>query len=75
MKNVGEFKEGTCFDMGSGLRIPFWKDRWCGNSTLMEALPSLFRLACNKEAKIADYWVYSGEDGDWNVEMRRHLND
>lgn len=44
---------------------------------MMES-PTLFHLARNKEAKVKDYWVpmiNSSEDGAWNVDLRRGLND
>lgn len=75
MNNTEEFKEGIWLELGSGSRILFWKDCWCNNSTLMTISPSLFSLARNKDAKVTDYWVNSEEGGDWNLEMRRHLND
>ena len=42
--------------LGDGRRINFWTDVWCGEEALRSRYPSLFNLAPNKEAKIADIW-------------------
>lgn len=70
-----EYKEDIRFEMGSGERIRFWKDKGCRDHTLESVVPSLFNLARNKEAKVADYWVQMEGGGDWNVDLRRRLND
>ena len=40
--------------LGDGRWINFWKDVWCGEEALCSSYPSLFNLALNKEAKIAN---------------------
>jgi hypothetical protein len=42
------------FEVGGGARTKFWHDLWCGNSTLKEAFPVLFGIACAKDASVAD---------------------
>ena len=42
------------FAVGDGKRIKFWKDRWCGDSSLNIVFPSLFTLASVKEAWMGD---------------------
>ena len=44
------------FVIGDGQRFNFWKDRWCGDSPLNIAFPSLFAFACAKEAWVRDSW-------------------
>ena len=44
------------FSLGDGKRINFWKDVWCGEEALCSIYPSLFNLALNKEATVADTW-------------------
>ncbi|RVW29484.1 hypothetical protein CK203_093718 [Vitis vinifera] len=44
------------FRVGNGRRVRFWRDRWCGDSPLCVLFPSLFVLAVDKEARVADIW-------------------
>ncbi|RVW94296.1 putative ribonuclease H protein [Vitis vinifera] len=65
-----------CFFFGGdGKRVRFWKDKWCGNTPLCEAYPSLFDLAVSKDAKVADCWDSMGEVGGWNPHFLRPFND
>ena len=43
------------FGVGDGTHIRFWHDIWCGEQSLKEAFPELFRIASNKEAWVKDY--------------------
>ncbi|RVW65596.1 putative ribonuclease H protein [Vitis vinifera] len=63
------------FSVGDGKRVRFWKDKWCGNTPLCEAYPSLFDLAVSKDAKVADCWDSMGEVGGWNSRFLRPFND
>ena len=47
--------------------INFWKDVWCGEEALCSRYPSLFNLALNKEAKIADIWDRDRGVGGWEL--------
>ena len=38
------------FEVGDGKRTKFWKDSWCGDTTLIDVYPSLFTIACAKNA-------------------------
>ena len=56
------FDKISCFisfevDVGSNKK--FWHDSWCGDQSLKEAFPKLFRNACNKEDSMVDYLRYS----------------
>lgn len=44
-------------------------------TALMVEAPSMYMLAVNKEDKVADCWVLMGEGGNWNINLRRNLND
>ncbi|RVW91675.1 LINE-1 reverse transcriptase-like [Vitis vinifera] len=48
------------FSVGNGRRVKFWKDNWCGNSTLCNSFPSLYAFASYKEAWIDEMWDHSG---------------
>ena len=53
----------------------FWKDPWCGETTLCNAFPTLFNLVVHKDARLADVWDSSREDGGWSPVFLRHFND
>ena len=38
------------------MRVRFWRDKWCRDSPLCMSFPSLFALADDKEAWVADIW-------------------
>ena len=42
------------FLVGNGLRVRFWRDRWCGDSPLCVSFSSLFVLTDDKDAWVAD---------------------
>ena len=44
------------FKVGSGNRVKFWKDRWCGDVSLRDVFPNLFSIAYSKDARLADAW-------------------
>ena len=44
------------FVVGDGKRTRFWKDSWCGDTSPIEAYPSLFTIACAKNAWLGDVW-------------------
>ena len=63
------------FSLGDGKRVRFWKNIWCGNSSLCEAFPSLFDLAVSKDAWVADCRDSMGEEGGWTPCFLRPFND
>ena len=58
-----------------GRMINFWKDVWCGGEALCARFPSLFNLALNKEARVADIWESDFGVGGWSPTFLRFLND
>ncbi|RVW98222.1 hypothetical protein CK203_031888 [Vitis vinifera] len=46
-------------ELWGGLRVSFWKDKWCGTSPLCVSFTSLFALAVAKEAWVSDLWTVS----------------
>uniref|UniRef100_A0A2N9ESY8 PARP catalytic domain-containing protein n=1 Tax=Fagus sylvatica TaxID=28930 RepID=A0A2N9ESY8_FAGSY len=65
------------FVVGQGTRVSFWKDKWCGDTSLMVLFPTLFTCFSNREATIAE--VFSGLDSrgvrEWNVTFVQDFND
>ena len=74
-KEWPSFSQNSVFTLGDGRRINFWKDIWCGEEALCFTYPSLFNLASNKEAKIADIWDRDRGAGSWSPNFLRPLND
>ena len=69
------FFQNAAFVLGDGRRINFWSDVWCGGEALRDRFPTLFNLATNKEAKVADIWDIREGDGCWSPTFLRALND
>ncbi|RVW44985.1 putative ribonuclease H protein [Vitis vinifera] len=65
------------FKVGNGIRVSFWRDRWCGESPLCMSFPSLFALTVEKEAWVADIWdpLVEGGWGGSNPCFLRAFND
>ena len=74
-KEWSSFFQNAVLSLGDGRRINFWKDVWCGEEALCSKYPSLFNLALNKEAKIADIWDRDSGGGNWAPTFLRPLND
>ena len=53
------------FVVGQVTRVSFWKDKWCGDTSLMILFPTLFTCSSNKEATIADVLSGPNPRGVW----------
>ena len=49
----------------------FWKDKWCGDSSLRELFPELFSIGTSKDAWVSEIW----EDGVWSPRFTRWFHD
>ena len=74
-KEWPSFFQSSVFVLGDGRRINFWKDVWCGGEALCARFPSLFNLALNKEARVADIWESGVGARGWSPTFLRSLND
>ena len=65
------------FVIGTGDRILFWSDRWCGDRPLKDVFPDLYACASNRQATIASTLIRSasGSHPEWNVHFVRNFND
>jgi mannosylglycoprotein endo-beta-mannosidase len=61
--------------VGSGVRVSFWQDVWCGDIPLSLAFPVVYSLALNKEATVAEYVEVNDGIVAWNVSFVRSAND
>ena len=46
----------SCFIIGNGRKVKFWKDLWCEDQALKDVFPNLFQLAVNKDRWVFDAW-------------------
>ena len=49
-ERLEDINSRTSFSVDNGKRVKFWKDQWCGDSTLRESFPSLYCVAMTKDA-------------------------
>ncbi|KAF8390326.1 hypothetical protein HHK36_024851 [Tetracentron sinense] len=63
------------FQLGNGAAIQFWLDVWCGQSRLKDDFVSIFSLALNKGASVAEYAERLGSNSVWCPRLRRALNE
>ena len=61
----------TCFRVGSGNKVKFWKDGWCEDLPLRDVFLNLFSITFSKDARMVDVW----DNGSWNPRFIRQLND
>jgi hypothetical protein len=48
------------FVVGDETKINFWRYLWCGETTLKVTFPSLFGIACVKDASVANNLKFLG---------------
>ena len=48
------FSRHILYDISDGSRVKFWQDRWCGETSLADRYPNLFRFYRNKDASVAE---------------------
>ena len=65
------------FVVGQGTRVSFWKDKWCGDTTLMALFLALFTCSSNRKATIDNILTSPDSRGvrEWNVTFVRDFND
>lgn len=59
--------------VGNGLNSSFWNDTWKGGRCFRDKYPRLFLISMQKEAKVGEIGLVSGQDIDWAFSWRRHL--
>ena len=63
------------YRVGSGRRVRFWKDKWCGDEPLFKSFPSLFAISLAKDVWVSDVWNPDGVGDGWTPLFSRALND
>ena len=54
MSGWDDYFQHVDFVVGQGTRISFWKDKWCGDTSLMALFPTLFTCSSNRDATIVN---------------------
>lgn len=49
------FKRCISFEVGSGEKVRFWKDAWCGDTKLRRVFPNLFNIEENQDVMDSSY--------------------
>jgi hypothetical protein len=67
------FSNFVCFEVGVGSKVRFWHDIWCGDRHLRHVFPTLFTIARQIDAWVADN--FQCHDGliEWNVCFMRSV--
>jgi hypothetical protein len=69
------FSKFVVFEVGDGSLIRFWDDVWCAEEPLRMAYPELYRIACVKDAPVADFVQVRGNAVHWEVTFTRLAQD
>ena len=67
--------ENIKYQIGSGERILFWKDRWARDRPLGAQFPDLLKCANDREAKVKSSMARIGGQVVWCPTLRRNLTD
>ncbi|KAG6732890.1 hypothetical protein I3842_01G199300 [Carya illinoinensis] len=67
----GAFSSFTKFHLGTGSRVKFWSDVWCGDRALKDLFPLLFQLASAKNVSVEEVMEVAEGQLLWNVNFSR----
>lgn len=77
MSGWQDYSQHVKLVVGQGNRVHFWKDKWCGDTALMDRFPILFSCSTQCDAIIEN--VLTGPNPrrvrEWNVSFVRGFND
>jgi hypothetical protein len=70
---VNWFNEEVERKVRNGEHTKFWLTRWRGGISFREKYPRLFAMSNQKEAMVADIWVFNDVDREWTFSWRRRF--
>ena len=68
------FSRHIMYDIGDGSKVKFWKDYWCGETSLTVNYPDLFGFCRNKEASVAELMKSTNGVLFWDVSFFRGVH-
>ena len=71
----GQLSWHVKFDVGSGTRLKFWHDLWCGEAVLQETFPKLYPIPQVKDALVADHLQVRNDSVHWRLYFIRAVQD
>uniref|UniRef100_A0A2N9I206 Reverse transcriptase zinc-binding domain-containing protein n=1 Tax=Fagus sylvatica TaxID=28930 RepID=A0A2N9I206_FAGSY len=77
MSGWQEYFQHIEFVVGTGNRVQFWTDKWCGDYALADRFPLLYSCSTQCDATIADVLTSPNSRGvrEWDVSFVRGFND
>lgn len=60
------FTDNVKCDLGSGLEISFWNNKWMGTQNLKESFPGLFVISRLSFGNVTDMGEWTGSNWSWN---------
>jgi hypothetical protein len=70
-----KFSTFAHFDVGIGSKVSFWHDIWCGDRPLKISYPTLFSIAQQQDAWVADHMQNQDGRTQWDVIFTRPVQD
>ncbi|KAI5385555.1 hypothetical protein KIW84_072237 [Lathyrus oleraceus] len=61
------YEESRGGNIGYGSNISFWKNKWIGNKSFMEAFPLLFHQSELQDTSVADMGEWDNNVWIWNI--------
>jgi hypothetical protein len=74
-KGWDKFSKYIRFEVGEGRQLRFLHDLWCGETILREVYPDLYRIACDKDALVANHMQVCNATTLWNLDFIRESQD
>ncbi|XP_021985231.1 uncharacterized protein LOC110881199 [Helianthus annuus] len=59
--------EEIVVEVGTGNTVKFWLDNWCGGKIFKEIYPALFKIATNRQVKVADCVIKLENENQWSI--------
>uniref|UniRef100_A0A2N9GCJ9 Reverse transcriptase zinc-binding domain-containing protein n=1 Tax=Fagus sylvatica TaxID=28930 RepID=A0A2N9GCJ9_FAGSY len=69
------FSNHLYMQVGNGVRIRFWHDRWCGEELLRLTFSELYSIDRDKDASIANLMSFESRMMHWNLSFIRSVHD
>ncbi|XP_050277754.1 uncharacterized protein LOC126719217 [Quercus robur] len=61
------FSRHILYDIGDGSSVKFWRDRWCGETSLAISYPELFRFCRDQEVSVVEVMKFDNGILFWDV--------